>query len=427
MENCDHSLKAIYAIIVAAGRGTRMGTETPKQLLPYAGSTVLETVLAKFALRKDIDKVILVSPQDGSLDGIYNGIADRILLQAAGDSESGTVRRKEESRSGKESGSFIEIVRGGAERGDSVRQGLKALLDAAQRSGVDPSDAVVFIHDAARPGVTNEIIDSCIDGMRSCRALTAAIPSTDSVRMISQSPLKEEPAYPIITSTYVERDLVWLVQTPQAFRLRDIIQAYDRADADGFKGTDDASVAEHAGIDVAIIKGSKANTKITTQEDLHMASRIGCGYDVHRLVPGRPLILCGTPIPSKLGLDGHSDADVAVHALMDALLGAAGLGDIGRHFPDTDDKYKGADSMKLLAEVRDMLGGAVINNADITIIAQEPKLAPYNNQMTLNISRTLGIPETAVNIKATTEEGLGFTGRREGIAAIAVASIEGSI
>jgi len=177
---------------------------------------------------------------------------------------------------------------------------------------------------------------------------------------------------------------------------------------------------------VALVEGSFANNKITTKEDIRMHARTGIGYDVHRLVPGRPLILCGTPIPSKLGLDGHSDADVAIHALMDALLGAAGLGDIGRHFPDTDDRYKGADSMKLLAEVRSMLGEAAVNNVDITIIAQAPKLAPFIEEMTLNISRVLGIPASAVNVKATTEEGLGFTGRGEGIAAMATASIEGS-
>ena len=163
-----------------------------------------------------------------------------------------------------------------------------------------------------------------------------------------------------------------------------------------------------------------------TREDLQMTTRVGSGYDVHRLVPGRPLILLGTPIPAKLGLDGHSDADVAAHALMDALLGAAALGDIGRHFPDTDDKYKGADSMQLMAEVKEMLGSARVVNVDVTIIAQAPKLAPYMDQMRANVSKTLGIPESAVNVKATTEEGLGFTGRGEGIAAMAVCTIEGS-
>lgn len=162
-----------------------------------------------------------------------------------------------------------------------------------------------------------------------------------------------------------------------------------------------------------------------------MTTRVGTGYDVHKLVPERALILCGTPVPYERGLLGHSDADVATHALMDALLGAAGLGDIGRHFPDSDERYRGADSLKLLREVRDMLGSAsedgkvVINNADITIIAQAPKLSPYNQQMKKNIADTLGIPESRVNIKATTEEGLGFTGRGEGIAAIATCSIEG--
>ena len=162
-----------------------------------------------------------------------------------------------------------------------------------------------------------------------------------------------------------------------------------------------------------------------------MTVRVGTGYDVHKLVPERALILCGTPVPYEKGLLGHSDADVAAHALMDALLGAAGLGDIGRHFPDNDEKYRGADSMKLLAEVRDMLSAASadgevkINNVDVTIIAQAPRLSPYNQQMKNNIATTLGIPESRVNIKATTEEGLGFTGRGEGVAAIATCAIEG--
>ena len=156
-----------------------------------------------------------------------------------------------------------------------------------------------------------------------------------------------------------------------------------------------------------------------------MTTRVGTGYDVHRLVPGRDLILCGTPVPYEKGLLGHSDADVATHAIMDALLGAAGLGDIGRHFPDSDERYKGADSLQLLARVKEMLGDVTINNIDVTIIAQAPRLAPYNDIMKTNISKTLGIPASAVNVKATTEEGLGFTGRGEGVAAIATCAIEG--
>ena len=156
-----------------------------------------------------------------------------------------------------------------------------------------------------------------------------------------------------------------------------------------------------------------------------MTARVGNGYDVHKLVPNRDLILCGTPVPYEMGLLGHSDADVATHALMDALLGAAALGDIGKHFPDSDDKYKGANSLKLLAEVKKMLGDVTINNVDITIIAQEPKLAPYIQDMKENIAKTLEIPKSRVNVKATTEEGLGFTGKKEGIAAFASCLIEG--
>ena len=398
----------VYAIIVAAGKGTRMGLDLSKQLLAYGGSTVLGTAMTRFARNKRIDRLIIASPEDGSLDARYREIAGAVI-----------------ERCGR-AGLSIDVVRGGATRADSVRAGLKAALSDAASRGEDPAEAVVLIHDAARPGVDDEIIDSCIDAMAVCRAVTAAVPATDSVRMISDTLLNAGHDYPIITSTNVRRDLVYLVQTPQCFRLSEIAAAHELAVRDGISVTDDASVAEYAGMDVAIVQGSRANTKITTREDIHMTVRVGTGYDVHRLVPGRPLILCGTPIPNNLGLDGHSDADVAAHALMDALLGAAGLGDIGRHFPDTDDRYRGADSMKLLDRVRQMLGDSVISNADITIIAQAPKLAPYMDQMTQNISRVLGIPETAVNVKATTEEGLGFTGRGEGIAAIATCTIEGS-
>ena len=270
--------------------------------------------------------------------------------------------------------------------------------------------------------------------LKKYRAACTALPSSDSIRMINiekpeyvtELALKESITYPIMNTNVVRRELIYRTQTPQTFRLSDIVKAHERAVRDGYSATDDAMVAEYAGISVALVEGSTANYKITTREDIQMTVRTGIGYDVHRLVPGRPLILCGTPIPSKLGLDGHSDADVAVHALMDALLGAAGLGDIGRHFPDTDEKYKGADSMKLLAEVKGMLGSARIVNVDVAIIAQAPKLAPYMEQMKQNIASTLGIREDAVNVKATTEEGLGFTGRGEGMAAMATAAIEGS-
>ena len=409
--------KRIYAIIMAAGSGKRMNIELPKQLLPYRGSTVLETAVRKFAEHDMIDDIVVVSPADGSLDKTYYQIMGDISMSA-------------ESEGSEAQGKDILVIRGGAERHDSVFEGLRAAAEDARSKGFSDEEVMVLIHDAARPGIDKYTIRDGIEAMKNCRAVTAAIPSVDSVRMISEDSakaLKNEGSYPIISSAYVQRDLVYSVQTPQIFSLADIIHAHEMARSDGFVGTDDASYAEHAGIEVGIVRGTRANAKITTSEDLELRTRVGNGYDVHKLVPGRDLILCGTPIPSNLGLDGHSDADVATHALMDALLGAAGLGDIGRHFPDTDDRYKGADSIKLLSGVKEMLGEDVlIGNVDITIIAQEPKLAPYNEEMRNNIARTLGISESAVNVKATTEEGLGFTGSGEAIAAFATATIEGS-
>ena len=408
--------KAIYALIMASGKGSRMGIDIPKQMLPYKGSTVLDTSVRAFYERSDVDAVIVTSPSDASLDSAYEDIATKIQ---------GAAQKQ------------IRIARGGARRSDSVCAGLALAQKMAEETDLDASEVLVMIHDAARPGISQDIIDRCIEAMQSSEAVTAALPASDSVRIaideaadeITHNALKDAATYPIISSACVDRNLVFLVQTPQCFRLSDIAEAHQKAATDGFadRATDDASVAEHAGIKLAIVKGSAANSKITTKEDLNMSIRIGQGYDVHRLVPERDLILCGTPIPANLGLLGHSDADVATHALMDALLGAAGLGDIGRHFPDTDEQYRGADSMKLLAKVKEMLGDAAIVNVDITIIAQEPKLAPYIKQMESNIAKTLEIAESAVNVKATTEEGLGFTGRGEGIAATAVCSIEGSI
>ena len=393
-----------------------MGIDVPKQLFPYGGSTVLGTAVKAFASLDYIDKIYVVSPQDGSLDSTY----EEIMAEC-------------ERLTGREPGS-IAIVNGGDTRADSVREGIKKASRDARLAGIDEDDAIVLIHDAARPGISEEIIRRNIETLKKYRAACTALPSSDSIRMINiekpeyvtELALKESITYPIMNTNVVRRELIYRTQTPQTFRLSDIVKAHERAVRDGYSATDDAMVAEYAGIRVALVEGSTANYKITTREDIQMTCRTGIGYDVHRLVPGRPLILCGTPIPSKLGLDGHSDADVAVHALMDALLGAAGLGDIGKHFPDTDEKYKGADSMKLLAEVKGMLGNAKIVNVDVVIIAQAPKLAPYMEQMKHNLSNTLGIPESAVNVKATTEEGLGFTGRGEGMAAMATAAIEGS-
>lgn len=398
---CDQEDIVInLAIIVAAGKGTRMGMDTPKQLLPYEGGTVLGESIKKFYRHPEISGVIIVSPEDGSLDDTYRKIISELNQKPT------------------------EIVRGGAERGDSVKSGLGAALKMATYMGSDASETRVLIHDAARPGVDSGVIDRNLAAMEEHRAAVAAIMSTDSIRKTDYS-LKDTNIYPIIDSTVIERNYIYMVQTPQTFYLNDIIRAYEICESDGYRGTDDASVAEHAGIKVVITEGASSNNKITIAKDLPMKTRVGTGYDVHRLVLQRPLILCGTPVPSELGLLGHSDADVATHALMDALLGAAAKGDIGQHFPDSDDRYKGADSLKLLAEVKNIIGDVSINNVDITIIAQKPKLAPYVPQMKTNIARTLGIPESSVNVKATTTEKLGFEGRGEGIAALATCAIEG--
>ena len=384
----------IYAIIVSAGKGRRMGSPIPKQLLRYGNSTVLESTLETFASHPAIDEIILVSPQDGSLDDIYDEILKRICHKP------------------------YSIVRGGKERGDSVQSALSYL----EGLGAD-EESIVMIHDSARPGVSAEIIDRNIKAMELSSAVVSCIPSVDSIRMIDGESLKKDTAYPIMESKVVERRLVYAVQTPQTFRLGAISSAYKTAKTAGYTGTDDASIADFAGMKVAIVEGSPENYKITTAKDIPMTTRVGTGYDVHRLVPERDLILCGTPVPNDKGLLGHSDADVATHALMDALLGAAGKGDIGIHFPDSDDKYKDANSLKLLAEVKSIIGDYAINNVDITIICQKPKLAPYMDSMRTNISETLGIPKTCVNVKATTTEGLGFTGEGEGISAIASCAI----
>lgn len=212
------------------------------------------------------------------------------------------------------------------------------------------------------------------------------------------------------------------MQTPQGFDTAAIKAAYEAAYAEGFYGTDDAGIAERAGLEIRIVPGSYDNIKITTREDLSMETRVGTGYDVHRLEEGRKLILGGVDIPFERGLLGHSDADVLVHAIMDALLGAAALGDIGKLFPDTDDRYKGISSIELLKNVREAIenAGYSICNIDATLIAQKPRIAPYIEDMRTNIAAALSIEKDRVSVKATTTEKLGFTGRQEGMEAQAV-------
>ena len=396
-----------FAIVVAAGKGTRMNMNLPKQMLPYKDSTVLECAAKPFAMHSDIDTVVIVTPADGFHLEFYQQVQRHLEDQ---------------------SGTPVHLVPGGKERGDSVQSGLKKAAEICEFQGSSLDETYVLIHDGARADVTADIINRNIDGLKSCNALCTAVPAVDSMRMSEDHDLNSLFIYPIINTKVIERRRMFYVQTPQSFRLDVIQRAYEQARKNGYTGTDDASVAENAGVPVALVEGDYANRKITTKEDVSMESmeiRVGNGYDVHRLVPDRNLILCGTPVPSKLGLLGHSDADVATHAVMDALLGAAGKGDIGQHFPDTDEKYRGADSMKLLREVMEIIGDYRVLNVDVTIICQKPKLAPYINQMKENLAGVLQIDSDRVNVKATTTEKLGFTGREEGIAALATCTING--
>ena len=317
------------------------------------------------------------------------------------------------------------VVAGGAERTDSVKNAL----------ALAGSEGWIAVHDGARPFAGTEVFERTLQAAQQSGAAIAAVPVKNTIKVVN--------AEGFVVNT-PQRSSLMAVQTPQIFKAQLLQRAYCDDNLKGAAVTDDASLVERLGVKVAVALGSYENIKITTPEDLLLAEkicadrgmtmmqslkmpqfRVGSGYDVHRLTQNRKLILCGVEVPYELGLDGHSDADVAVHALMDALLGAAALGDIGKHFPDTDDRFKGADSMKLLEHVLALLKERCwrVNNADVTIIAQKPKLAGYIPAMRDNLAKAMGLDADAVNVKATTTEKLGFTGRGEGIAAEAVVSL----
>jgi len=384
-------LAEVGAVVVAAGRSSRMGGGTPKQYRLLAGRPVLAHTLRIFEDAPEISFVVLVV--------------------APGDEM--WVRRKIVEVYGFRK--CLSVVPGGAERQESVWAGLSAL----------PPCDVVLIHDGVRPFVPKERLGSLIDAALAAGAATLAVPPKDTVKMARM---------PGPSRTTLPRDRLWLVQTPQAFRREVIVSAHREAAQKGFLGTDDTALVEMNGGEVALVPGDYANIKLTTPEDFVFAEaligrvtgmRSGFGYDVHRLVEGRKLILGGVEVPYAKGLLGHSDADVLVHAVMDALLGAAALGDIGRHFPDSDPAYKGIASLELLKQVGGLLerAGFWVVNVDATLVAQAPRLAPFIPLMRENMARVLGIDISAVSVKATTTEGLGFTGTGEGMACYAVATI----
>ena len=374
------ALPSVTAIIVAAGASRRMGFDKLSYRLPD-GRTVLETSCALFAAHPAVDELVLVA----------GGNRPQCEAIAAACPKPCTV------------------VQGGATRADSVRSGLAAA-----------KGQLVAIHDAARPFASAEIITAALQAAAESGAAAPAVPVKDTIKIADQD--GKVVATP-------DRATLYAVQTPQCFDRALYLQALEAVSGEKASlVTDDCSLFELAGLPVTLTAGDYANLKITTKEDLQQEKtmRIGHGYDVHRLVEDRKLILGGVEVPYEKGLLGHSDADVLLHAVMDAVLGAAALGDIGQHFPDTDPAYKGADSLALTREVAKIIAahGYKVGNIDATILCQRPKLAPHIPAMRQNIADAFGLPLDAVSVKATTEEHLGFTGEGLGIAAHAVALIE---
>ncbi len=370
------------ALIVAAGSGTRLGG-TPKQFRALGGVPVLARAVDQLLACDDIDDVRIVAEDSEDYRGAMGGF------------------------------DLPSPIPGGATRQESVRNGLEAI---AAEGGCGR----VLIHDAARPFVSALVIDRVLAALDADDGVVPALAVVDSLRRGATH-----------VEGDVEREGLWRVQTPQGFRFEAILAAH-RAAAPG--ATDDAAVLRAAGGRVALVAGDEGNFKITTAADFERAerqlagalvSRTATGFDVHRFGPGDHVWLCGVKVPHDHGLIGHSDADAGLHALTDALLGCIGAGDIGDHFPPSDPKWKGASSDRFLAHARDLIEakGGRIDHVDLTLICERPKIGPHREAMRARIAALLGLVPGAVSVKATTTEGLGFTGRGEGLAAQAVATI----
>jgi 2-C-methyl-D-erythritol 4-phosphate cytidylyltransferase / 2-C-methyl-D-erythritol 2,4-cyclodiphosphate synthase len=375
------------ALVVAAGRGTRLGGPLPKQYLPLAGQPVLRYSLEALGRHPGIDAVrVVFNPDDAApYDAATRGL------------------------------DLLPPVAGGAARQDSVRLGLESLAAAAPQR--------VLIHDGARPFLDHGTIDRVLAALDEAPGAIPALPVKDTVKRGAEGRIIDT----------VDRAQLWRAQTPQGFRYAEILAAH-RAAA-GNELSDDAAVAERAGLTVRLVAGSEANFKVTTPEDLQQAERwlaarhgdirTGQGFDVHAFGPGDRVWLCGVEIGHEHGLVGHSDADVGLHALTDAILGALGAGDIGMHFPPSDPQWRGAPSHRFLAHAASLVAaaGGSIGHVDVTLICERPKVGPHRAAMVARIAEILAIDPRRVSVKATTTEGLGFTGRREGIAAQAVATL----
>jgi 2-C-methyl-D-erythritol 4-phosphate cytidylyltransferase/2-C-methyl-D-erythritol 2,4-cyclodiphosphate synthase len=385
------------AIVVAAGRGLRAPGDLPKQYRRLDGVSVLQRSISVYLAHPEVETVLAV---------IHPGDLPRYKADAAGLA----------------SAKLLPPVFGGESRQQSVLAGLEGLAAIAPRT--------VLIHDAARPLITSDVIDRVIKSLASHPACLAALPLTDTLKKEAQGRV----------AGTLDRNGLWRAQTPQGFHYEAILAAH-RAARDSGRGdfTDDAAIAEWAGLDVALVTGSERNIKLTTPEDFAMAERLlrvspaltreirhGTGFDVHAFEPGDHVMLCGVRVPHEHALKGHSDADVGLHALTDAILGAIGAGDIGDHFPPSDMRWKGASSDRFLAHAAALVGarGGRILHVDVTLICERPKIGLHKEAMRARLADILGLDIGRTSVKATTTEGLGFTGRREGIAAMASATIE---
>ena len=380
----------VTAIIAAGGRGLRFGAVEPKQLLRVDGRPILERSVTAFVTHPAVHEVIVALPAELAADPPAY-LRDAIKP--------------------------LHVVAGGARRQDSV----------ANAFGVASKESdIIVVHDAARPFVTADVIARTIAAARETGAAVAAVAASDTVKRARRE------GGAVVAET-LPRETIFLAQTPQAFRRDVLADALKVADA----ATDEASLAERAGHSVQIVDGDPTNIKITTPDDLPIAEaiarrgapartgRAGTGYDLHRLVPGRPLVLGGVTIPADRGALGHSDADVVCHAVTDAILGAACLGDIGRHFPDSEPTWKGASSLDLLSRAVALVRaqGLGVGNVDVTVILEAPKIRDHIDAMRANVAKAIGLDVARVSIKGKTNEGVDAIGRGDAIAAHAVALI----
>jgi 2-C-methyl-D-erythritol 4-phosphate cytidylyltransferase / 2-C-methyl-D-erythritol 2,4-cyclodiphosphate synthase len=391
-------LMRVSAIIAAGGRGTRLGSDRPKQFLEIGGRSILDLSVSAVASSSVIGEIVVALPADH---------LERVRSQL------------------RSPGKPVAFVAGGRRRQDSVARAL---------ARVSAESDIVVVHDAARPFVSAALIDRTIAAGAEHGAAIAALPVRDTVKQATGD--RHSGSRPIAAT--LPREDIFLAQTPQAFRRDVLVRAFAVARNHGGDATDEATLAERAGCPVYLVEGEPGNVKITTAEDLAWARqqlgagaapppslRVGTGYDLHRLVAGRPLILGGVRIPFETGLEGHSDADILCHAVTDAVLGAAAAGDIGRLFPDTDPRWKGADSVALLAAAVAHLhrSGCRVVNVDATIIAERPRLLPHLDAMRENLARALEVSVTQVSVKGKTNEQVDSLGRGEAMACHAVALV----